>query len=377
MIDLDARTRVLREVGLECAKELADMALAVDADPDDMAPHLGSQALDLIRLVCTPARFRDRPLRLDGQEYGDTTCLQRVVGTAALARGDAGAVLAAPGPALAGIVVDVLGGPEQQERFHRALADGRTWSFFAMTEPRGGNDATGMLTRLDRTPDGRALHGAKRYIGNGARGDVGVVFARTGPSPLSIRAALVEAPLADCARRPLDTIGLKGARLSELTFAGTPVAEESLLGNHLPASRRGMWGAIRTFLSMRVQVAAMAVGTAQALFDRVREHRPDAPGVDEVRLSLDAAHTVLYEAAAAVDHEPERADPASVAKLVGTALGVRVARWAARSLGPASLLTDPLLDKRVRDVHGFEFMEGTTNIQLLQVAQARLRATGG
>ncbi|WP_433271696.1 acyl-CoA dehydrogenase family protein [Actinosynnema sp. CS-041913] len=378
MIELDERTRVLRDVGAECASELAGLALAVDADPEDMAPHLGSEALRLIRLMCTPERFREEPLRLGGFDYGDASCLQRVVGTAALARGDAGSVLAAPGPALAGIVVDVLAGEDQRERFYRRLSDGRTWTFFAMTEPRGGNDATGMVTRLDeKEPGTRELHGTKRYIGNGARGDIGVVFGRTGRSALSIRAALVETPLARCDRRPLDTVGLRGARLSELVFSGTTVDEGSLLGNHLPVSRRGMWGAVKTFLSMRVQVAAMAVGTAQAMFDQVTAQRPNAPGADDVRLRLDAALTLLYEAADAVDHDPDRAYSSSVAKLVGTALGVEVARWAARSLGPASLLVDPLLEKRVRDVYAFEFMEGTTNIQRLQVAQGHLRGSGG
>jgi alkylation response protein AidB-like acyl-CoA dehydrogenase len=39
------------------------------------------------------------------------------------------------------------------------------------------------------TPDGDqhfVLRGAKRYIGNAARADLGIVFARTRPGPLGV-----------------------------------------------------------------------------------------------------------------------------------------------------------------------------------------------
>lgn len=116
-----------------------------------------------------------------------------------------------------------------------------------------------------------------------------------------------------------------GSHLSELEFNGVPVASHMLLGQHLSVTRRGMWGAIKTFNSMRVQVSALAVGTALAIWEYVAEHRGEVSRA--ARAELDVAWARVE---------------------------------AARQL---------MLEKWTRDVHGFEFMEGTSNIQRIHVAQ--------
>jgi len=375
MIEFDERLNASRNASAEAAMDLRARALSVDNDPDDMAEHVNTPVLRMIRNICTPIKYRSAEADFGGWLFDNDSCLERVVGTMELARGDAGMLLATPGPALAGIVVDVLASPAQQEVFYRAIADGRTWTFFAMTEPDRGNDATTMTTRLEKDgAGGYRLYGRKRYIGSGARGGVGVVFARTGPSPLSIRAVLVRPEgLPGWHAQRLDMVGLRGAYLSELTFDGVPIERDMVLGEHLSPTRRGMWGAMRTFNNMRVQVACMALGTALAMHDYVRELRPAAPGLDLAAGRLEAARQLVYDVAASVDDDAERAFFPSVAKLRCTPLAINTARWAARSLGPAGLLEHPLLEKWYRDVHAFEFMEGTTNIQRLHVAQGYLK----
>jgi alkylation response protein AidB-like acyl-CoA dehydrogenase len=227
-----------------------------------------------------------------------------------------------------------------------------------------------METRLDRDGEGGwLLRGAKRYIGNGARGGVGVVFARTGPSPLSIRAVLVDLPAPGWQGRRLDMIGLRGAYISELGFDGVPVSRDMLLGEHLPATRRGLWGAIKTFNQARLHVAAAAVGTALAMAEYVVEQRKDVPGGQVALARARAGRELVYEAAARVDRDPERGYLSSAAKLGATRMAVEIGRWASGALGPAGLLEHPLLEKWGRDVCAFEFMEGTGNIQRLHVAR--------
>ncbi|MCP3760523.1 acyl-CoA dehydrogenase family protein [Streptomyces sp. TBY4] len=368
MTELTPTLRNLRALCREVATDLRDRALAVDSDPDAMAPHLDSPALALVRNATTPARFRRDAVPYLGDD-ATATCLERVVATVELARGDAAMLVANPGPSLAGIVVDALGSDAQRELFYDAIADGRTWTFFAMTEEERGSDATALASRLDRDGGGHLLHGAKRYISNGTRGGIGVVFARTGPSPLSIRAALVRRPSPGLTGQVLDMTGLRGARISALAFDAVPVPAEHLLGSHLPASRRGLWGASRTFNAMRVQIGALALGVAYAAHDYVRTHRP---GIQDtvVTARLDAARALLYSAADAVDHVPDDRRSPSVAKLHATDLAIRLTHWAAAALGPGSLLEHPLLEKWSRDVHAFEFMDGTSNILRLHIASA-------
>lgn len=370
MIELTDRLRGIRDTCADMALDLRARALKVDADPDSVVDHLDTGVFAMIRQSSTPAEYREdlpgRPLRLLDNE----SCLENVVGLVELARGDAGMVLSCPSPALAGVLVNMLGNDEQKKRFYTRLHGGGTWTFFAMSERDRGSDATLMRTRFERDGHGGwLLHGGKRYIGNGARGAIGVVFGRTGRSPLTIRAALVELPAPGWQARPLPTVGLRGACLSELEFDGVPVPSEMMLGEHLPVTRRGLWGAMMTFNNMRIQVAAMAVGTATAMVRYVAEQRPGAPNAETMANRVEAARELVYEAAARIDHDPQRGYLSCAAKLGATRMAVRVGRWCAGALGPSGLIEHPLLEKWTRDACAFEFMEGTTNIQRMHVTR--------
>ncbi|WP_328912319.1 MULTISPECIES: acyl-CoA dehydrogenase family protein [unclassified Streptomyces] len=376
---LDERLGLLRAAAADTGAELRSHALALDADPHDMRPHLGVAGYDLIRRCTTPPRYGAGPLRLGRYAYAAGSCLDQVVLVAELARGDAGMVLACPAPSLSGVLVDQMGDAAQREHFHRSLADGATWPFFAVTEPARGSDASAMETRLTPTaPDGTGpgdyrLTGVKRYIGNGARGALGVVFARTGRGPLSIRAVLLDAASPGFDASPLDMAGLRGTCLGEMRFDAVPVPRERLLGRHLSPARQGMWAAIRVFNQMRAQVGALAVGTATALLELVREERPDAPGAGIHAARIEACRSLVYAAGAAVDADRDASHPSSLAKYAATTLARDTARWAVRSLGQEALIDLPLLEKWTRDVGAFEFMEGTADIQRQHIAKAYLK----
>ena len=164
-------------------------------------------------------------------------------------------------------------------------------------------------------------------------------------------------------------MGLRGARISSIALDGVQVGPEMLLGAHLPLSRRGIWGASRTFNVMRTQIAAMAIGVAFAIRDYVRDERPGWSGHELISARLLAARALLFAAAAEVDLSPDDRRPPSVAKLHATDLAIRVGRWAATALGTGSMLEHPLLDKWCRDVYAFEFMDGTSNILRLHITQ--------
>jgi alkylation response protein AidB-like acyl-CoA dehydrogenase len=367
VIELDDTKRELVAMCREAAVDLRARALAVDAAPENMAEHLDSATMTLLRTAGMPPRYRGGAPDFIARYTDD--CLARVVSNVELARGDAGVLVSNTGGGLAGVCVEALGSPEQQELFYDALADGRTWSFFAMTEPERGSDATAMRTRLE--PDGHGdyrLNGEKRYVGNGSRGGIGVVFGRSGASPLTIRAAILRRPTPGFTAQPLDMVGMRGLRISAMQFENVAIAREHVLGAHLPASRRGMWGAGRTFNVIRLQIAAIALGTGFGALDYVREQRPGWDGTELVGARLEAARALLYDAAVEVDRSPDDRRPASIAKLHTTALAMRTTRWAAAALGPGSLLEHPLLEKWCRDVHAFEFMDGTSNILRLHTA---------
>src|SRR6478672_11002930 len=74
--------------------------------------------------------------------------------------------------------IDLLGSPEQKERWLPAMARLDAIGAFALTEPTHGSDSVALETRARRDGDAYVLDGAKRWIGNGSVADVLVVFAR-------------------------------------------------------------------------------------------------------------------------------------------------------------------------------------------------------
>jgi acyl-CoA dehydrogenase len=360
-VDTDDELRRLRVTAREFAVDLRARALAVDRAPGDLSAHLDAPGLGLVReLLGEPSRIRR-----------SVACLLE------LARGDAGMVMCAPGPALAGVVVGQLGDQPHAQRLAAAVADGRTWAFMAITEPGAGSDAASLRTELRADGHGDyLLSGTKRYIGNGARGGVGVVFGRTGPGPLGIRAALVDAPSPGLSATPLDTIGLRGAGISEMVFDHVPVPGSALLGGHLPPTRRGLMGAIRAFNIVRVYVAAMAVGTAGAVHDAVLAETGPCAALDSAAARIAAGRRLTHLAAADVEADPRRGYLASAAKLAAVALVKKTCDRLPELLGPGALLDHPLLEKWWRDASAFEFMEGTSHIQLLNLAHRRAGSPG-
>ncbi|MGW3568482.1 acyl-CoA dehydrogenase family protein [Streptomyces sp. NPDC000941] len=376
---LDAAHSRMRARAREVAPALREAALAIDADPSRMDDHLDNPAFRLFRAMGIPERFQDERYRAEVKGL-PRDFLAQMICSMELARGDAGAMFAGPAPALAGVVVRTLGDERQQAAFYERVADGVTWAFCAITEPQAGSDATRMQTALtpadpaDRSGDW-LLSGAKKYVGNGSRGGVGVVFAQTGNSPLSVRAALLELPAPGAHGAALDMIGLRGARISEMTFHEVPIARDRLLGAQLPATRRGMWGAVTAFYGARVQISATAVGLAAAVYDYVRaERRTPAPAAERrvletAALRIAAAARLVHRTALLVEADQGRGDASALCKLEAVRLVGDVTRRLPALLGRGALLDHPLLEKWVRDAAALELMEGTSDIQRLRLAQ--------
>lgn len=382
MSDADPRMRALRGLAREWGGQLRGIAAEVATDRAAIAAH---RDLPVLRYLATATFARDEetePLRADGADFYLDTVLEQVVFFEELARGDVGALMAAPGAPLAGPLVALLGDTEQRRWLADQLAREPTWTFFALTEPDRGSDASAMTTELVDDGGRLVLRGAKKFVGNAPRAQVGVVFARRHPGLLGLRAVLVEASAPGLSITALDTLGLSGALLGRLDFTDVPVDPARVLGEHLPATRRGAYGWTRVFNQLRPRVAAMAVGLAAAALDQVRRHHPHPRGLASTRME-DLAHRVagvralVHRAAAAVDADPAAGHLGAAAKARAARLAEDVTLAVGELLGPGARLDHPELDTLVRDARGLEFMEGAGNIQMLSVAQQLIRGRTG
>ncbi|MFF8434093.1 acyl-CoA dehydrogenase family protein [Streptomyces bacillaris] len=374
---LDERLRTLQHTAREWAEQFRPLALALEEDPDRVRDHLDLPLFSYLSRTPVPRAYQPDPITVDGQAYYGTGGLERVVFCEEIAAVDAGMLLAAPGPSLSGVLVSLLGDEEQQSWFYGRLMERTSWTFLALTEPERGSDAASLTTSLTpREKDGPLLlNGAKRFIGNAARSDVGVVFARTRPGPLGVVAALVETGGPGFEAVPFETVGLRGNQICEVRLTDVEVPAERVLGRHLSPTRRGLMGAVQGFNRLRPGVAALALGIARGAYEYVVAHRrtlraDEAAGLERMALRIEGVRRLVYRAGAAVDRDdPGLGALASAAKARAAQLAEEVTLEALEYFGPGARLDHPLLDKFARDARGVEFMEGTRNIQRLNVFQ--------
>ncbi|RAJ43045.1 alkylation response protein AidB-like acyl-CoA dehydrogenase [Kitasatospora sp. SolWspMP-SS2h] len=373
----DGRLAALRGQAREWGAGFAAAALDLDRDPDRIADHLDLPGVRFMGTFGVPAEFGRPPLRIGPHRFEGTTALERAVVLEELARGDIGMTLAAPGPSMSGVLVEQLGDRAQREWFYGRVLAEPTWTCFALTEPDRGSDASALDTALRPAGDGALeLTGAKRYVGNASRARIAAVFARTRPGPLGVTAVLVDTGDPGYRAEPLGSLGVRGARICAVTLDRVRVDPERVLGRHLSPTRRGIWASVQVFNRLRPSVAALALGVAGAAHDLLLEHRAAARGAARERIErigrrIGATRALVHRAAAAVDATGD-GYLASAAKARACRLAEEVTLEAAELLAPAARATHPLLDKLVRDARGVEFMEGTRNIQHLNLFQGLL-----
>jgi alkylation response protein AidB-like acyl-CoA dehydrogenase len=379
MSELDHRLVALRQQVREWAADLRPIALEIDRDPVAINDHLDLPAIRYLSTMVIPPEYGAPPMKVAGHRFYGMASLERAVVLEELACADAGTLLAAPGASMSGVLVDLLADEQQKEWFYGQLLERPQWTFFGLTEPNRGSDAGGLRTSL--SADG-LLTGEKRYVGNATRASLGVVFARTRPGPLGIVATLVRTSASGYTAVPIDTVGLRGARIGAITLDRVEIAPEHVLGSHLSAAQRGMWACVRTFNRLRPGVAAIALGIARAAYEYVLAER-DRPGrdgrdrLDVLGRRIEATRRLIRSAATSVDANGGHGHLASAAKARACRLAEDATLEACELLGPGARLDHPMLDKLTRDARGVEFMEGTENMQKLNVFHGYLAGAFG
>lgn len=305
-----------------------------------------------------------------------------------LAWGDAAVAISLPGAGLGGPPVQLMGTPEQKERFLGIFRDPEPrWGAYALTEPEAGSDVAAIRTTCRKEGDHWVLNGTKLFITNGARASWNVVFATIDPAlgRAGHRVFVVERGTPGfTVGRIMEKMGLRASETAELLFDECRVPAENLLGGEERYRQgEGFRTAMQTFDGTRPMVAAMAVGIGRAAYeytrDRLREEltlsRPiPRYGVIAERLSwmereLHAARLLVWQAASMADQRIPNSKEASMAKAYAGTVATRVCAAAVELLGAVGLRHDRWVEKWFRDIKVFDIFEGTGQVQRLVVAR--------
>jgi hypothetical protein len=311
--------------------------------------------------------------------------------TAELARGWMSLAGAMGGHTVVAKLLVAFGTREQQARWLPRMATGEVRATMALTEPGGGSDLQAMRTVARRDGDGWVVDGAKTWITNARRSQLVALLCRTDPDAQprhrGVSVLLVEHGPGLTVSRDLPKLGYKGVESCELAFDGYRAPADAVLGGE---EGRGFAQMMTGLETGRIQVAARAVGVAQAAFDdalryaQVRESfgkpiwRHQAVGnlLADMATSLTAARQLVLYAAERYE-TGERCDlEAGMAKLFASETAMTVALDAIRVHGGHGYSTEFDVERYFRDAPLMIVGEGTNEIQR-DVIVRQLVARGG
>src|SRR4051794_14832790 len=327
-----------------------------------------------------------------GGSAGSTPCFATV--TPQLPRGWM-SLAGAMGPhSVVCTLLTAYGTEEQKRRWLPVLATGEIRAAMALTEPGGGSDLQAMRTTAARQSDGSyVVSGSKTWITNGRRAGLVALLCKTNaaasPTHAGMSLLLVEPGDGFTVSRDLPKLGYKGIESCELSFDGYVAPAEALLGGE---EGQGFAQMMRGLELGRIQVAARAVGVAQAAVDAaisyaqqresfgvpIWQHQAVGHLLATMATKTEAARRLMLYAAERYDGG-ERSDmEAGMAKLFASEVCLEVTADAMRVHGGYGYSPEFDVERYYRDAPLMVLGEGTNEIQKNVIAKQLInRASRG
>jgi alkylation response protein AidB-like acyl-CoA dehydrogenase len=280
------------------------------------------------------------------------------------------------------------GSDAQKQRWLPDLASGKKRGGLALTEPGGGTDVAGMQTRAVRDGEEYVINGTKQFITNGRNGDVFLLLAKTDmntdPPHKGITGFIAEKGPGFTAGKDFKKLGYRGVDTSELIFDDYRISTNEVLGNE---EGQGFYQAMDALETGRINVAARAVGVADAAFEAAIKYaqqretfgRPISSRqsiqniLADMATKIHAARLMTRDAAERKQNGERVDEQAGMAKLYASEICAEVTLDAMRIHGGAGFMKDSPIERYYRDAPLMIIGEGTNEIQRLIIAKNLLK----
>lgn len=281
---------------------------------------------------------------------------------------------------------------DQRARFLPKLRDDpRALMAIGMTEPQTSSNyiipyqPAGFVTSATRKGQGWVINGTKRFISNGNRARLYLVFAQTNPDK-----GLNEGSTCFIIERGTpgfttghveDKMGERLANNAELILDACFVPDEDVLG----VVDHGFDVISQFFPASNAYAAASVLGVAAAAYDRslkwtkervqggkrLIEHDIVAAQLAEMHMQIEAARAYIHHAAWTADHRESGWDPTlgALPKVFASEVAWKVVTKALELHGAYGYMRDLGFEKLVRDAACFIHSDGVNRTLLLKAAQ--------
>ena len=285
-------------------------------------------------------------------------------------------------------IISNFGTPTQKETWLPKMASGEIRGGLGLTEPSGGSDIQAIQTKAVKNGNYYEITGSKMFITNGDHGHAFAVLAKTNenanPAYRGMSCFIVskDSPGFSVGKK-LDKLGYKGVSTCELIFQDAKVPENELVGQ---VEGKGFAQVLSALESGRINVAARAVGVAQAAFeDAIRysqnresfgkpisSHQAIQLKLADMATKIQAARLLTYEAAKDKDNGKRVDLQSGMAKLFASEMCAYVAMESMRIHGGYGYIKDLPVERYYRDAPLMIIGEGTNEILSLLIAKRLL-----
>ena len=277
-------------------------------------------------------------------------------------------------------LLSVVASATQKERFLRPLAEARTRSCFAMTEPNtetgegAGSDPSMLSTRAIRDGDGFLISGRK-WLTTGADGAAfAIIMARTGDGPGDATMFLAELPNQSfrIVRRltTMDTSFMGGH--AEIEIDNLHVGPESVLGE----VGKGFRYAQVRLAPARLTHCMRWLGSAKRAHDiatdyarrrkafgtRLGEHEGVSFMLADNALDIHSTRLAIQHCAWVLDQGGRANTESSMTKVIASEAIMRVVDRSLQILGGMGMTRDTVVERIFRDVRGFRIYDGPSEV---------------
>ncbi|MCH7592044.1 MAG: acyl-CoA dehydrogenase family protein [Planctomycetes bacterium] len=283
---------------------------------------------------------------------------------------------------LAGSILDKRAAEPKRTEWLSSWGSAENFGAFALSEAGAGSDAANIKTMATKVDGGFRLTGEKMWITNGLTGRWFLTLARLvgAPEKESLLALLVDGNEPGVERTEIPgKMGIRASETAVINYTDVFVPSDHLIGE--------LGRGLEVFLSGldrgRLGIAAQASGIAEAClcemvsYARQREQFGKPIGsfqavanmIADSAVELEAARSLIWRGALAVEAGEPHSSASSMAKLYASEAANRIAYRAVQIHGGAGYVNECRVEQLYRDARVTTIYEGTSEIQRIVIAR--------
>jgi len=276
---------------------------------------------------------------------------------------------------LGGAPLSLFGTEEQKRTYLTRICSGESMGAFGLTEPNAGSDAGGTRTTAVKDGGDWVISGSKCFITNASYAKFLALTAVTdkekGTKGITAFIVPTDAPGFTVIDN-YEKLGLHSSNTTELVIDGVRVPEENILGKR----GEGFKQFLITLDGGRIGIGAMAVGIAQAAYDKALQYAKDRQAfgrsisqfqaiqhkLADMAMQIELARNMVYKAAWLKDNGRKFTKEAAMAKLYASEVAMAATHQAIQIHGGYGYMREYQVERFFRDARLLEIGEGTSEI---------------